>query len=607
MALLVFVQAAAFAEEEQAAPLRVLFIGNSYTAANDLPVMVERLADAAGDRRIEADRHLVGGCTLERHVKEKKAIDKIHAGKWDVVVLQEQSLRPVVNRQSMHKYARLLDAEIKQQGAKTVFYLTWARQHIPGMQEGADPAQSPEYAKAMYQTSGAAKTTNFETWCQQQMAGFVGGLNGAYLDIAKELNAGVAPVGIAWKLALAADPAFVLHSPDKSHPNPTGTYLAACVFYATLLDANPIGLPGKITHGDKVLADILDDQAKRLQEIAWEAVQAVRKTQDVETYTNPVGDEPIHMGDPFVVQREGSYYLFGTNAPNEGFRCSVSDDLVHWEEKGWAYRETADSWAKSHYWAPEVKRYRGKFYMTYSAMNKASDPPRLLIALAVSDNPEGPYRDLHAPWFDFGYSAIDGHIFVDDDGKPYLYFSGNGVQDGYSFGTMYGVALADDLSKPVGEPMKLMEADQPWEKVRYAENRCNEGAFVLKHGSRYYMTYSANHTCYPHYGVGYATADRPLGPWTKASENPIAATNLDIGVSGPGHNCITTSPDASEMFIVYHTHADAQKPSGDRVVNIDRIGFDESGRLKIKGPTRSPQPMPTHPHPMTHLRIHVDE
>ena len=52
-------------------------------------------------------------------------------------------------------------------------------------------------------------------------------------------------------------------------------------------------------------------------------------------------------------------------------------------------------------------------------------------------------------------------------------------------------------------------------------------------------------------------------------------------------------PDGKEMFIVYHSHADPQKPSGDRVVNIDRLYFDEDGRLKIKGPTRSPQPMPS--------------
>ena len=111
------------------------------------------------------------------------------------------------------------------------------------------------------------------TWLQQQRAGLTGGLNGAYLDIAKELGAGVAPVGVAWKMALTADPPFVLHRSDKSHPNPTGTYLAACVFYATLLDANPAGLPSQIRQGGKVLADVPDDQAKRLREIAWTAVR----------------------------------------------------------------------------------------------------------------------------------------------------------------------------------------------------------------------------------------------------------------------------------------------------------------------------------------------
>jgi hypothetical protein len=291
-ALLWLVPLAASGQDATSAPLKALFIGNSYTSVNDLPAMVAALAEAAGGRKIEVDRRLVGGCTLEKHVRDQKAVDKIRAKKWDVVVLQEQSLRPVIDRKSMHEYARLLDAEIKQQGAKTVFYLTWARQHIPHMQEGADPAESPEYARAMYGISGAAKPVDFKAWYQQQKAGLAGGLNGAYLDIARELGAEVAPVGIAWKMALAADPPFVLHRKDKSHPNPTGTYLAACVFYTTLLDANPVGLPGKILHGDKVLADIPDDQAKRLQEIAWAVVKESARGEA--TYTNPVGDTPIH-------------------------------------------------------------------------------------------------------------------------------------------------------------------------------------------------------------------------------------------------------------------------------------------------------------------------
>ena len=66
------------------------------------------------------------------------------------------------------------------------------------------------------------------------------------------------------------------------------------------------------------------------------------------------------------------------------------------------------------------------------------------------------------------------------------------------------------------------------------------------------MTYSANNTGYSHYGVGYATAKHPLGPWLKADENPILTTDLSKGVSSPGHNSIVASPDGSEMFIVYH-------------------------------------------------------
>ena len=66
----------------------------------------------------------------------------------------------------MHKYARILHEEISKQGAKTVFYLTWARQHIPQMQDGADPATSPDYARAMYQMTGATKEMDFEAVVQ---------------------------------------------------------------------------------------------------------------------------------------------------------------------------------------------------------------------------------------------------------------------------------------------------------------------------------------------------------------------------------------------------------------------------------------------------------
>ena len=256
-------------------PMKVLFIGNSYTSVNDLPSLVEAFA-AAGGQKIETDQYLPGGYTFEQQSKDEKAIEKIRERKWDVVVLQEQSLFPILNRESMTKYARILHEEISKRGAKTVFYLTWARQDIPQMQDGADPATSPDYARAMFQLIGLSKATNFEALCKQHKAGLAGGLNGAYFDIANELKATVAPVGVAWKKALIDDPSLVLHQPDKSHPNPTGSYLAACVFYATLFDKSPVGLPGELRKGNQVLVRIAPDEAATLQKIAWQTVQEMK-------------------------------------------------------------------------------------------------------------------------------------------------------------------------------------------------------------------------------------------------------------------------------------------------------------------------------------------
>jgi hypothetical protein len=92
--------------------------------------------------------------------------------------------------------------------------------------------------------------------------------------------------------------------------------------------------------------------------------------------------------------------------------------------------------------------------------------------------------------------------------------------------------------------------------------------------------------------VGYATATNPLGPWTKYAGNPVLKKNMSIGVSGPGHNCVTSSPDDKELFIVYHTHTFPDKPSGNRNLCIDRMIF-ENGVIKVLGPTRSPQPLPS--------------
>ncbi|MDZ7963802.1 MAG: SGNH/GDSL hydrolase family protein [Nostoc sp. DedSLP03] len=205
------IQRNSFPVAEQQA-IRVLFIGNSYTYFNDLPWLTQQLAASAKEAKtLETEMVVIGGATLQNHWKRGKALRLLKAKRWDYVVLQEQSTLPITNPQEMHKYATLFDAEIKRVNSQTLFYLTWAKQNQP------------------------------ET---QQI------LTDAYMNIAQELKAKVAPVGIAWQKIQEANLKLNLYSSDRSHPSPIGSYVAACVFYTTLYGNSPVGLSRRIYSSD---------------------------------------------------------------------------------------------------------------------------------------------------------------------------------------------------------------------------------------------------------------------------------------------------------------------------------------------------------------------
>lgn len=315
----------------------------------------------------------------------------------------------------------------------------------------------------------------------------------------------------------------------------------------------------------------------------------LNKVNPSSTYTNPVGGD-IRMGDPFVLFSGGTYYLYGTNY-KEGFQAYRSSDLVDWQAIGTIWQDSPNS-ARSRYWAPEVHAYQNRFYLVFSCRFKGPEgPPRFRLGLAAADSPSGPFETVKLPWFENLGSNIDAHLFLEDE-RPYLFFNKVGYTNGVIWGKIYAAVLSPSLKTMVGEPVFVGEAEQPWEHPG-SKNETNEGAFVFKHNQRYYLTYSSNHYADPNYGIGYATASNPLGPWTKSTRNPVLSRNLGQGVSGPGHSCMVRSPDSKELFIVYHAHAEPERPSGNRTVNIDRVHFDEAGALVIQGPTRSPQPLPS--------------
>jgi hypothetical protein len=212
------------AESTEAQPVRILFIGNSYTSFNGgIDKEVRGLAPSSRVSRIAES-----GGTLEDHWNDGQAARKIREGGWTYVVLQEQSQRPVVDWQSFYEYSREFDIAIRDSGAKTVLLMTWE--------------------------------------CPDSVAGGVTAANlaSAYEAVGTQLSVQVAPAGQAFARSLLQVPTLALYSQD-GHPTEAGTYLAACIVYGVIFQRTPVGNP-------YVGPGLTNDDAAALQEVAAETL-----------------------------------------------------------------------------------------------------------------------------------------------------------------------------------------------------------------------------------------------------------------------------------------------------------------------------------------------
>lgn len=224
----------------------ILFVGNSYTSFHELPVLVRALGRAQKPpRALEITAVTPGGCTLEQHWLATGADAPrtlLQDRRFDFVVLQEQSRRPLDDAARLHEFAAKFAALAHDRKTTPVWYATWARAATPDEQ----PRLTLEYQRA-------------------QQAG--GGL--------------LAPVGEAWSKLLAEPKPLPLHEADGSHPNVAGSYVAACVLFATMCGGDVTKFPDKLVErGDdgkeRVLVDLPAAEGKRLRAAAALAMAAPR-------------------------------------------------------------------------------------------------------------------------------------------------------------------------------------------------------------------------------------------------------------------------------------------------------------------------------------------
>lgn len=287
--------------------------------------------------------------------------------------------------------------------------------------------------------------------------------------------------------------------------------------------------------------------------------------------TNPL--LPGYYADPSLVQHDGKYYLYVTIDPwgNDYLACWVTDDFVNWEYNSlnWPTKQAcATSLSNENkVWAPSVIKKDGKFYMYVSVGSE--------IWCGVADNPLGPWKNMlgNKPLVGFDTTKychiIDSEVFVDDDGKTYLYW-GSGWE--WINGRCFVAQLGDDMHSFKTTPKEV------------TPDNYFEAPFMIKRNSKYYLMYSDGKTIDATYKVRYATGDSPFGPFKEASNSPILQADTAINVFGPGHH--TVANINGQAYILYHKHRLPYKEgTAMRQLCIDSLNFNANGEIEKITPT----------------------
>jgi hypothetical protein len=267
--------------------------------------------------------------------------------------------------------------------------------------------------------------------------------------------------------------------------------------------------------------------------------------------------DQIRIRDPFVlpVPDEGRYYLYGTTdenlwrGPGTGFDCYVGTGLEDWEGPFPAFRPEAGFWGSDNFWAPEVHRYRGRYLMLASFIAPGRTRATHILA---APSPRGPFRPLGPePATPAGWQCLDGSLFVDAGGRPWIVFCREWVQ--VNDGEVWALPLAEDLAGASGEPRLLFRASEAaWTKCLprrdgsgLVDARVTDGPFLHRRadGGLLLLWSSLSPRGYA-LGVARSASGGLEGPWLQEAE-PLIDTD-------GGHGMVFRGFDG-RLYLTYHT------------------------------------------------------
>lgn len=262
--------------------------------------------------------------------------------------------------------------------------------------------------------------------------------------------------------------------------------------------------------------------------------------------------EDIHIRDPYVLAEDGIYYLYGTRANHplgprqgEGLDVYTSKDLINWSEPHECFKKPEKFWADRDFFAPEVHKYNGAYYMFASFRSLSKNRATQILR---SESPIGPFNPIsEGPMTPEDRVCLDGTFFVDDKNNTWIVFCHEWTQIGN--GTICATRLTDDLSATIGEPELLFPAgDAKWV---FSLNPNEDGHFVtdgpffyrLKNG-KLIMLWSSFIKTFG-YVQTYALSESGTlkGPW-KQQDEPLYKND-------GGHGMIFKGFDG-QLFLILH-------------------------------------------------------
>ncbi len=292
---------------------------------------------------------------------------------------------------------------------------------------------------------------------------------------------------------------------------------------------------------------------------------------------------PLFSGwyaDPEATIFRKKYWIFPTySAPynSQVFMDAFSSpDLTKWQKHPHIIDTAIIKWAKRAMWAPSITEKDGKYFLFFSANDIQDNQQKGGIGIAVADDPAGPYKDyLGKPLVDSfinGAQPIDQYIFKDADGSWYL------IYGGWRHCNM--VRMKDDFTGFM--PMKdgtLFKEVTPEGYV--------EGPFMFIRNGKYYFMWSEGGWTGPDYCVAYAMADSPFGPFKRIGKVLQQDTTI---ASGAGHHSVIQVPGEDKWYIIYHRRPLGETDGNSRATCIEKMEFDDNGLIKPVQITREGVP-----------------